>query len=92
MGLPHACGRGGIDTTARTNLPDEHTSAEPHIHRLEKLLAQRQAKAALEYWAYLEALTLCCSNGRPYRFVEESSKQMVTMPRIGGGASCTAKR
>jgi hypothetical protein len=40
---------------------------------------REQGRFALEYWAYLEAQTRCCSDGRHYRIVDESTKQVVTM-------------
>jgi len=39
---------------------------------------REQGRFAVEYWAYLEAQTRCCSDGRHYRIVEESSKQVIT--------------
>jgi hypothetical protein len=39
---------------------------------------REQGRFAAEYWAYLEAQTRCCSDGRHYRIVDESSAQVVT--------------
>jgi len=39
---------------------------------------REQGRFAVEYWAYLEAQTRCCSDGRHYRIVEDSSKQVIT--------------
>jgi hypothetical protein len=39
---------------------------------------REQGRCVLEYWAYLEAQTRCCSDGRHYRIVEDSSKEVVT--------------
>ena len=39
---------------------------------------REQGRCAVEYWAYLEAQTRCCSDGRHYRIVEDSSKQVIT--------------
>jgi len=36
-----------------------------------------QGRFAVEYWAYLGAQTRCCSDGRHYRIVEDSSKQVM---------------
>jgi hypothetical protein len=39
---------------------------------------REQGRFAVEYWAYLEAQTRCCSDGRHYRIVDEESMQVVT--------------
>lgn len=39
---------------------------------------RNQGRCAVEYWAYLEAQTRCCSDGRHYRIVDEVSHQVVT--------------
>jgi len=39
---------------------------------------REQGRCALEYWAYLEAQTRCCSDGRHYRIVDENSKEVVS--------------
>jgi hypothetical protein len=39
---------------------------------------REQGRFALEYWAYLEAQTRCCSDGRHYRIVDDCSAQVVT--------------
>jgi hypothetical protein len=39
---------------------------------------REQGRFAVEYWAYLEAQTRCCSDGRHYRIVDESSAKVVT--------------
>ncbi|MBM5801109.1 MAG: hypothetical protein FJ077_09830 [Cyanobacteria bacterium K_DeepCast_35m_m2_023] len=39
---------------------------------------REQERFALEYWAYLEAQTRCCSDGRHYRIVDDSSDRVVT--------------
>lgn len=39
---------------------------------------REQGRFALEYWAYLEAQTRCCSDGRHYRIVDISCGRVVT--------------
>jgi hypothetical protein len=39
---------------------------------------REQGRFAVEYWAYLEAQARCCSDGRHYRIVDESSAKVVT--------------
>lgn len=39
---------------------------------------REQGRFAVEYWAYLEAQTRCCSDGRHYRIVDATSAQVVT--------------
>ena len=36
-----------------------------------------QGTSQVEYWAYLEAQTRCCSDGRAYRIVERQSQRIV---------------
>ncbi|MCP9886692.1 hypothetical protein KBY96_01905 [Cyanobium sp. ATX 6A2] len=38
-----------------------------------------QGRANLEYWAYQEAQTRCCSDGRNYRIVNEDSNEIVAL-------------
>ncbi|MEB3199893.1 MAG: hypothetical protein VKK62_05130 [Synechococcaceae cyanobacterium] len=38
-----------------------------------------QGQAKVEYWAYQEAQTRCCSDGRHYRIVEEPSRRIVAL-------------
>jgi len=40
---------------------------------------QRYGRAQAEYWAYQEAQTLCCSEGRDYRILKEDSGQIVAL-------------
>ena len=61
------------------------------VRRLLRLLHsdgwREQGRFAVEYWAYLEAQTRCCSDGRHYRIVEDSSMQVITTVDT---ASCRA--
>jgi hypothetical protein len=36
-----------------------------------------QGRSEVEYWAYQEAQIRCCSDGRHYRLLQESSGQIV---------------
>lgn len=38
-----------------------------------------QGKAHLEYWAYQEAQTRCCSDGRNYRILKEDTCEIVAL-------------
>ncbi len=38
---------------------------------------RQQGRSQVEYWAYLEAQTRCCSDGRAYRIVEEQTGRIV---------------
>jgi hypothetical protein len=38
-----------------------------------------QGRAAVEYWAQLEAQTRCCSDGRTYRIREEETNQVTAL-------------
>ena len=40
---------------------------------------RQQGRARLEYWAYQEAQTRCCSDGRNYRIVDESNGCIVAL-------------
>ena len=48
---------------------------------------REQGRCDVEYWAYLEAQTRCCSDGRHYRIVDASSQQVVTTVDV---SSCRA--
>lgn len=36
-----------------------------------------QGRFSAEYWAYQEARTRCCSDGRTFRILDESNNQIV---------------
>lgn len=38
-----------------------------------------QGRAKVEYWAYQEAQTRCCSDGRNYRILEADSARIVAL-------------
>jgi hypothetical protein len=38
-----------------------------------------QGRASLEYWANIEAQTLCCSKGRPCRVRDEETHQVMAL-------------
>ncbi|TVS02653.1 MAG: hypothetical protein EA413_11800 [Cyanobium sp. PLM2.Bin73] len=48
-----------------------------------------QGRANLEYWAYQEAQTRCCSDGRNYRILNEDTNEIVALIST---SSCRAIR
>jgi len=48
-----------------------------------------QGRANLEYWAYQEAQTRCCSDGRNYRILKEDTSEIVALVNT---SSCRASR
>lgn len=48
---------------------------------------RRQGRTKVEYWAYQEAQTRCCSDGRTYRILDEDTQRIMAMVNT---SSCRA--
>lgn len=40
---------------------------------------REQGSAKVEYWAYQEAQTRCCSDGRNYRLIDARSNEIIAL-------------